>query len=116
MNKSMRKSLALLLGGVLVLTGLSGSGQAEEPVLVSPSEPKKEEGQKIYKVQVGNFAAYEEAQKTKELLAKEFSGLFIARRDHLFRVQVGAFASEEKAQDLLRKLQSGGYKAYVESQ
>lgn len=99
-----------LLTGLMVFT-FSGLSMAEEPaILLTPSV------QRIYKVQVGNFMAYEDAQKAKEALSKQFTGLFIAHHEKLYRVQVGAYTSEEKAKSLLQKLQSAGYKVYIESQ
>lgn len=99
-----------IVAGLMVFA-FSAPSLAEEPaILLTPSV------QRIYKVQVGNFMAYEEAQKAKEALSKQFSGLFIAHHEQLYRVQVGAYTSEEKAKALFQKLQAAGYKVYIEAQ
>ncbi len=78
------------------------------------------ENKTIYRVQVGAFSKYENAQKiATELQNKGYQTLIKSGTNKenkaIYRVQVGAFSKYENAQKIATELQNKGYQTFIKS-
>jgi len=79
-------------------------------------EDKEKEEAVIYRVQIGAFGKYENADRLAgKAEAKDYE-TYIGMRDSLFIVQIGAFSKKESAENWAEKAQADGFDAYISTQ
>lgn len=67
----------------------------------------------LFRVQVGAYRSYENAQRTLSELLEDGFPAFILREDNVFKVQAGAYQILENAIRLEKRLREIGYNTYI---